>query len=95
VLFCSFPQSFLENNRTIPILEKELSKGVNLYLLRYLGSFVAPEASRAMLKLIRECQKAVCALDNLNEVAFLRVPGHSGIWGNGNADAMAKERLSI
>lgn len=57
-------------------------------MLRYLGSFMAPEASRVTLKLIRECQQAVCVLPN--EVSFLWVVGHSGDQGNENADAMAK-----
>lgn len=58
-------------------------------MLRYVGSFVAPEASRVTLKLIRECQQAVCALPN--EVSFLWVVGHGGDQGNKNADAMANE----
>jgi hypothetical protein len=88
VLFCSFPQYLQANTRKVPRLEKGLCRRANLYFLRYVGSFVAPEASRATLKLIRECQQAVCVLANWNEVTFLWVLGHSGIQGNENADAV-------
>jgi ribonuclease HI len=43
------------------------------------------------LKLVWECWQAICTLSNRNKVMLLWVPGHSGIQGNEDTDALARK----
>jgi hypothetical protein len=52
------------------------------------------EASRVSLKQVWKCQQALCAMSSWNKVTLLWVPNHSGIQGNTDVDAMAREGLS-
>jgi hypothetical protein len=54
----------------------------------------ALEASRVTLKFVWECQQALCVLSSWNKVVLLSVPGHCGIQGNEEADALAREGSS-
>ena len=42
-------------------------------------------------KLVAECQDALLALANRNEVTLIWVPGHHGILGNEEADKLARQ----
>ena len=42
-------------------------------------------------KLVAECQDALLALTNRNEVTIIRVPGHHVILGNEVADTLARQ----
>jgi hypothetical protein len=54
----------------------------------------ALEALRATLKLVWECQQALCALSRWNKVTLLWVSGHCGIQCNKYVDAFARDGLS-
>jgi ribonuclease HI len=58
------------------------------------AALLALEASRIMLKLVWECQQAICALSNRNKVTLLWVHGHRGLQGDVDVDALARKGSS-
>jgi hypothetical protein len=69
---------------------KELYKS-NFYICsNSQATLQALEASRIMLKLVWECQQAICALSSSNKVTLLCVHGYTGILGN-DADVLARK----
>jgi hypothetical protein len=60
-------------------------------LLRWTGSFVSPWGIKGNVKLVSGYQQAMCTLSNRNKVTLVCVPGHTGILGNEDADALARK----
>jgi ribonuclease HI len=50
---------------------------------------------KVISRLVAECQDALFALANLNEVTLNWVPGHHGILGNEEADKVARQASAI
>ncbi|KAJ8981298.1 hypothetical protein NQ317_004034 [Molorchus minor] len=70
---------------------KNLKRAPKGRTIRFVGQLLSIESSKVKSRLVLECKKTLNDLASRNKVILTWVPGHTGVWGNEEADRLARE----